>query len=49
MACSILTATWILNHFEFSMVPQLILKQLNFKPMKPFVQEEGSSQLAQKI
>jgi len=28
MACSILTDTWIINHIEFSRVPQLILKQL---------------------
>ena len=35
MACSILSANWIINHIEFSRGPQLILKHSNFRPMKP--------------
>jgi len=49
MACSILTATSIINNIEFSTIPQLILKQLNLRPIKPFLHEEGPSYFAQKI
>jgi len=33
MAYYLLTARWVNNHIEFSRVPQLLLKQTDFRPM----------------